>query len=116
MRHLNKNKKFGLKRGKRKSFFKILANNLIRQEKIVTTEARAKEVRMHVERFISYGKKQTVPALRMLIQKLPKDAAYKVYHELAPRYKDRKGGYTRVVKLSKLRTHDAARMARVEFV
>ena len=116
MRHLNKTKKFGLKRGPRKAFLKILANNLIQREKITTTEARAKAIRSIVERFVTYGKRQDVVSLRLLISKLPKAAAYKIYHEIAPRYKDRKGGYVRVIKQAKRRVHDASKMAIVEFV
>src|SRR3989344_4313353 len=111
MRHLKKGRKFGLKRGQKKAFLKILANNLIQREKILTTEARAKELKPHIERFITYGKKQNLAALRILLQKLPKSAAYKLYHELAPRYLNRNGGYTRIVKNSKLRKNDGSKMA-----
>ncbi len=116
MRHLSKTKKFGLKRGPRKAFMKILAQNLIMKERIKTTEARAKAIRPIVERLVSHGKKQNIAALRMLTEKLPKVAAYKVYHEIAPRYKDRKGGYTRIVKHLAPRKHDAANMATIEFI
>lgn len=116
MRHSKKVKKFGLKTGKRRAFLRILANNLIRQERIVTTEARAKELRRIVERYVTYGKKQNLAGLRLLLEKLPKTAAYKVYHEIAPRYLERKGGYTRVVKRAKVRVHDASHMALIEFV
>lgn len=116
MRHQKKGRKFGLKRGPRKAFLKILANNLIEREKIATTEARAKELKMLVERFITYGKKQNLSGLRLLLQKLSRKAAYKVYHEIAPRYSDRKGGYTRISKKSKLRKNDGSKMAIIEFV
>jgi large subunit ribosomal protein L17 len=116
MRHRKKGKKFGLKRGRRKSFLKILAANLVTEEKIVTTEARAKEIRTFVERLITYGKKQNLAGLRLLLKKLPRVAAYKVYHELAPRYKERNGGYTRIIKIAKPRTHDGSKLARIEFV
>ncbi|MDI6820962.1 MAG: 50S ribosomal protein L17 [Patescibacteria group bacterium] len=116
MRHLKKGRKFGLKKGKKRSFLKILANNLIQHEHIITTEARAKELRSSVERFITYGKKQNVASLRLLMKRLPKKAAYKVYHELAPRYKDRKGGYTTIVKLAKMRKHDGSKMTMIKFV
>ncbi|MDI6734014.1 MAG: 50S ribosomal protein L17 [Patescibacteria group bacterium] len=116
MRHLKKGRKFGLKKGKRRSFLKILANNLIQHERVTTTEARAKEIRSVVERFITYGKKQNIASLRLLIKYLPKRAAYKVYHELAPRYKDRKGGYTTIVKLAKVRKHDGSKMAMIKFI
>lgn len=116
MRHRKKGKKFGLKRGPRKAFIRNLASHLIQHERIVTTEARAKELRHVVERFVTHGKKQNLAALRFLMQKLPRVAAYKVYHELAPRYAERRGGYTRVVKRSKVRQHDASKMATIEFV
>jgi len=116
MRHLKKGKKFGLKTGQRKAFMRNLANNLIQQERITTTEARAKELRGFVERMVTHGKKQNLAALRLLMSRLPKDAAYKVYHDLAPRYEERKGGYTRVTKQTKRRVHDASKMATIEFV
>lgn len=98
MRHLNKGRKLGLERGPRKAFLKILAANLIQRGKITTTEGRAKEIRPIVERFVSYGKRQNLATLRLLIKKLPKVAAYKIYYEIAPRYAERKGGYTRITK------------------
>ncbi|MBI5733049.1 50S ribosomal protein L17 [Candidatus Jorgensenbacteria bacterium] len=116
MRHLKKGRKFGLKRGKRRSFLRILANNLIQREKIITTEARAKELRPIVERLVTYSKEQTPTNLRLLLKKLPKQAAYKMYHEIGSRYRDRRGGYTRIVKIAKRRQHDASRMARIEFI
>lgn len=116
MRHSDAKRKFGLKKGPRRSFLKVLAHNFIQHEKITTTVARAKELRTLVERFVSYGKKQNVSGLRLLLQKLPKESAYKIYNELAPRYRDRNGGYTRVIKRAKARKHDGSDMAVIEFV
>lgn len=116
MRHRKQGRKFGRKCGDRKAFIRILAGNLIRHGSIQTTEARARELRMFVERYISYGKKQNLAGLRLLMEKLPKRAAYIVYHTLAPRYGDRRGGYTRIIKQAKTRKQDSARMARIEFV
>ncbi len=116
MRHLHKGRKFGLKTGPRRSFLRILANNLISHERITTTEARAKELKGIVERYVTYGKQQNLTGLRMLLEKLPKAAAYKIYHEIAPRYKERKGGYTRVTKKSVPRKHDGSKMAVIEFM
>lgn len=116
MRHLNRGRKFGLKRGKRKAFLRILANNLITKERIKTTEARAKEIKRFVERYVTYGKKQNLAGMRLLIRSLPKTAAHKVYYELAPRYESRRGGYTRVTKLSKARANDGSKMVIIEFV
>ncbi len=116
MRHGKSTKKFGLKRGPRRAFLRGLAGNLITRGKITTTEARAKELRKIVERYVTYGKRQSVAGLRLLISALPKQSAYKMYHEIAPRYQDRHGGYTRVVKIAKPRVNDASKMARIEFI
>ena len=116
MRHNKKYRKLGLKKGPRASFLKILANNLIEREKITTTEAKAKEISRGVEHLVSYGKRQNLAGLRRLLQKLPKRAAYRVYHDIAPRYTERKGGYTRIIKIAKRRVRDGSRMARIEFV
>jgi len=116
MRHLKQGKKFGRKRGQRKAFLKILAGNMIVREHITTTETRAKTLKRIVERYVTYGKKQNLAGLKLLIKKLPKLAAYKMQHEIAPKYKERKGGYTRVIKETKRREGDNAKMARIEFV
>lgn len=116
MRHRKKGRKFGLKRGPRKAFLRILLNNFIQKEKIVTTEARAKEIRPMVERLVAYGKKQNLAALKLLLQKLPKSAAYKIYHEIAPRYANRNGGCTRIIKNAKVKKHDGSNLAIIEFV
>lgn len=116
MRHAKKGKKFGRERGQRKAFMKSLANNLIRHGFIVTTEARAKELRGFAERLVSYGKKQTPAGLRQILRYLPKTTSYKLYNEIAPKYAERKGGYTRVIKIAMPRKHDASKMARIEFV
>ncbi len=116
MRLAVRGKKFGLKIGPRRAFLRILVQNFISHEKITTTEARAKELKRIVERYVTYGKKQNLSGLRLLLQKLPKAAAFKMYHEIAPRYADRKGGYTRIIKQAKPRAHDSSKMALIEFV
>ena len=116
MRHLKKGKKFHRKRGERKAFIKTIASNLVVREKITTTEAKAKELKKVVDRLVTYGKKQDLAGLKLLVKKLPKRSAYKMYHEIAPRYKERKGGYTRVVKLAKRKQNDGSKMATIEFV
>ncbi|MCL4498843.1 MAG: 50S ribosomal protein L17 [Chloroflexi bacterium] len=105
-----------MKKGPRRAFLRILANNLVSHERITTTEARAKEIKSIVERYVTYGKKQDLAGMRLLLQHLPKRAAYKVYNEIAPRYKERRGGYLRITKLAKPRKHDASQMAVIEFV
>lgn len=90
--------------------------SLIMKGRITTTVARAKEIRPAVERMVTIGKKQTLAALRMLLAKLPKMCANKMYYDIAPKYKDRNGGYTRITKLAKTRKRDAAPMAIIEFI
>jgi large subunit ribosomal protein L17 len=117
MRHQKQGKKFGRLTGRRKSFLRNLANDLIRRGKIETTEARAKAIRPLVERLVSIGKKQTLVSRRLLASRLhnPK-TVQKLYEEISPRYKERNGGYLRIVKLEKSRKRDGSSMARIEFV
>lgn len=116
MRHGKVGRKFGLKRGPRKLFLQGLANNLILRRKIKTTEARAKELRPLIERYVTHAKKQNIAALRLLLSKLPKGAVYVLYHDIAPKYAERKGGYTRITKMVTTRKHDDSKMAVIEFV
>jgi len=116
MRHLKKGRKLSRKRGQRRALLKILAGQLVEKEKIITTEAKAKELRSFVERLISCGKKQNLAALRLLLRRLPKLAAYKIFHELSPRYLSRKGGYLQIIKQTKRRKHDASKMAMIKLI
>lgn len=116
MKHLKKGRKFHRGKGQRKALFKSLANNFILKEKIETTEAKAKEVRPKIEKLITIGKKQNLSGLRILTKQLPKKAALKIYYELSPRYQNRNGGYTRIIKSAKIRKNDGAKMAVIEFV
>ncbi|MBU4142513.1 50S ribosomal protein L17 [Patescibacteria group bacterium] len=108
-------RKFGRTTDQRRAFLKSLAANLVLKEKIKTTEARAKEVRSLVERLISYGKKNDLAAKRRLFGILPAAAARKVYKEIAPRFAERHGGYTRITKLGQRMT-DGAKMAFIELL
>ena len=117
MRHLKEGRKFGRKKGQRKSFLKSLLRNLIQHERILTTEDRAKELRRFIEPLVTKAKKQQVSALRLLISRLDsKSLAYKLYHDISPRYSQRRGGYTRIEKLTLRRKNDGAKMAYIEFV
>src|SRR3989344_1986967 len=100
------NRKFGRVKGRRNSFLKTLANNLIMKERMMTTEARAKEIRPRVEKLVTLAKKQNLSSLRLLLSRLPKDSAFKIYYEIAPRYKDRKGGYLKILKAATRRKRD----------
>lgn len=117
MRHHKKVKKFHRKRGERRAFIKVLAQNLIRDEKIETTKVRAKAIRSFVERLITLGKKQTLAARRLIISRLGnKKLGNKLFDELAPRYLNRPGGYLKITNLAKTRKRDSAPMVIIEFV
>jgi len=94
-----------------------LSNDLVRAGKIETTEARAKAIRPQVERLVTFAKKQTLAARRIILSRVhnPK-IAEKLYTDLGPRYAERNGGYLRITKLAKSRKRDGVRMARIEFV
>lgn len=109
-------RKFNRIRGRRKLFVKSIAANLVMRERIETTTARAKEIRPMVERLLTIAKKQNLASLRLLLAKLPKDSAEKMYYDIAPRYKDRKGGYLRITKHAATRKRDGAPIAVIEFV
>lgn len=116
MRHLKSGRKFHRKKGQRKALLKSLISNLIIKEKIETTEAKAKEIKSATEKLITVAKKQNLAALRIILARLNEKAGQKLYHQIAPRYAERKGGYLRVIKLVKARKNDASKMAVIEFV
>jgi len=116
MRHRNNVKKLDRKRGPRKALLRGLATNLILYEKIKTTDARAKVIKSVVEKLITKGKKNNLTARRQLLEYLyVENAAKKVLEVLSPRYKDRKGGYLRIIKIGP-RQGDGAQIVQVEFV
>ena len=116
MRHLKKGRKFGLITGRRKAFLRILMRNLIMEGRIQTTEARAKEIRPRVEKLVTLARKGNLASLRLLMKRLPNDAAYKLFHDVGPRYTDRDGGYLRIRKTVQTRKKDGAKQAVIEFV
>lgn len=116
MKHLKKNRKFGRETGLRKALLKSLMHNFIQNKKIKTTEAKAKEMRGTIEKIITKAKKDSVENRRLVYQKLPnKIDIKKIFSEIAPKYAERNGGYTRIIKLPP-RKRDAAKMAIIEFV
>ncbi|MEK7188068.1 MAG: 50S ribosomal protein L17 [Patescibacteria group bacterium] len=117
MQHRKRGRKFHRIASKRAPFLRNLVNNLVRHESIETTEARAKEIRPQVEKLVTMGKKQTLAARRLLIQRLHNERmAHKVFEVLSPRYADRKGGYLRIKKSAKVRRRDASVLVTIEFV
>ena len=101
----------------RRSILASLTKDVITFGYVVTTEARAKEVRKFVEKMITYGKRGTLVARRKALAFLHNDSKLvdKVFHELAPGYETRNGGYTRILKL-KERVGDDALTVRLELV
>ena len=102
-------RKLGRTNKHRRSMLANLTKNVIMNEKIETTETRAKEVRKFVDKMISYGKDGSLVARRKALAFLQNDtvAVKKVFDELAPRYAKRNGGYTRILKLTERRGDDA---------
>jgi large subunit ribosomal protein L17 len=115
MRKRNKGRKLSRRAGQRKSLLKSLAREFFLREKIKTTEAKAKEISSFVERQIQRGKTDNLSSRRLLARHFSPDIVKKIVEEISPRYKDRKGGYTRIVKLGP-RKSDAAREAIIELV
>lgn len=110
-------RKFHKKQGPRRSFLKSLMHNLIVKGALTTTVDRAREVRVLIERLVTLAKRHDTAHLRMLISRLPhRSSAYLLFHDIAPRYANRAGGYTRITKQARVRKRDGARVARIEFV
>lgn len=117
MKHGKKQRKFGRVRRRRTAFMRGLARSLILNGRIETTEARAKELRPYVEKLVTRGKTNSVISRRLITSRLGNqdDATKKLVDEIAPKYKNRNGGYTRITKIP-LRSSDAAPKAVIEFV
>ncbi len=116
MRHKLSGRKLGRTTSERKALFKNLAVALINNEQIKTTLPKAKELRCYVDKLITLGKKGSLSNKRQLFALVRDDAVVsKVFTVLADRYKDRQGGYTRVLKFG-FRTGDNAPMAIIELV
>ncbi|HEY5113653.1 MAG TPA: 50S ribosomal protein L17 [Coriobacteriia bacterium] len=129
MRHLKKGRQIGSDAAHGNAILRSLALALLTHERIKTTEMRAKEVRGLVDRIITWGKKGDVHSRRLIIAALggekklvnpstgkqDLEMSYRVIHDIAPRFADRPGGYTRILKLGP-RKGDNASMVILEFV
>lgn len=116
MRHSNNIRKFGRKRKVRTALVRGLAVSLIRDGAIETTEAKAKELRPFVEKLVTKAKTPSLAATKLLVSRLGrKEAAKNLLENIAPKYTERPGGYTRIVKLAP-RKSDASPMAQIAFV
>ena len=116
MKHNIKNKKLNKTSSHRKAMFMNMSNSLIKHEQITTTLAKAKELRRFVEKIITLGKKGDLQSIRKTTSTLQDHKmTKKVFDVLATRYKNRDGGYTRIIKLGN-RYGDNAPTAVIEFV
>ena len=116
MRHSVRKKIFHRSRDQRRALIKILMHHLVMKGRIKTTTARAKYLRSKIEKLVTLAKKQDLAKLRYLLSQLPKKSAYKLFNEIAPRYQERPGGYTRIIKLPLRRKKDGAELSLIEFV
>ena len=117
MRHQKQRHKLSRDSAHRKSLMMNLSKELIDHERIETTCAKAKAVKPEVERLITLAKRGDLHARRQALSALGQDKfmVYKLFEEIAPRYTDRPGGYTRILKLGP-RPSDATEMALLELV
>jgi large subunit ribosomal protein L17 len=116
MAHRVAGRKLGRATDHRVAMFRNLVTDLLKYEKIITTEAKAKEIRTFAERMITLGKRGDLHARRQALAFVyDKDVVDKLFADLASRFAERPGGYTRIVKLGP-RSGDAARMAQIELV
>lgn len=99
----------------RKALLNSLARSLVLQNKIKTTEIKAKELRAFIEKAVTKGKTDSVQTRRDITTKIGPEATKTLIESLSKKYKDRKGGYTRIIK-AKNRLSDGSKMAFIEFV
>ena len=119
MRHGLVNKKLNRTSSHRKALMSNLASSLIIHKQITTTDAKAKELRRYAERLVTYAKKDNLHGRRLILKSIKgsnsKDIANILMHDIAPMYKDRNGGYTRIIKLGN-RKNDNSLVSMIEFV
>jgi large subunit ribosomal protein L17 len=116
MRHKISGRKFDRPSDERRAMFRMLVGDLLRYERLKTTEAKAKEVRPLAEKMVTLGKDGTIHARRQAMAYInDKDVVQKLFAEIAPRFATRPGGYTRIIKLGP-RVGDGAPMAQLELV
>jgi large subunit ribosomal protein L17 len=116
MRHKVAGRKLGRNSAQRKALFRNLVTELLRHEQIRTTEAKAKAIRPHAERLITLAKRGDLHARRLVARDVPDpEILGKLFDELAERYEEREGGYTRIYKLGP-RKGDAAPMVLISLI
>lgn len=116
MRHHDSVRKFGREKTQRHALLRSLARNLIRDSRINTTLAKAKELRPFVEKLVTKAKTDTLASRRLMISRLQgTKETTKLFESIAPKYVKRAGGYTRIIRLPN-RDIDGSNMALLEFV
>ena len=116
MRHRKKGRKLGVNPSHRRALLSNLAENLILHKRIKTTESRAKELRRYIEPLVTKAKRGDLTSIRMISRKIRhKNILGILLNDIAPVYKNRSGGYTRIIKLG-FRDNDRASVALIEFV
>jgi large subunit ribosomal protein L17 len=115
MRKLKRGRKFHREINQRKALLRSLVREFFLREKIRTSEAKAKELAVFAEKTITRAKIDNLNTKRLLLRDFSPEIVQKIIKEIAPRYKDRNGGYTRVIKIGS-RQLDGARMAIIELV
>jgi len=117
MRHLKAGRKLGRNATHRLALMRNLSRALIQHNRIITTVEKAKELRRFIEKLITIARKGTLHARRICIARLhDKEAVSRLFNEVAPRYADRPGGYTRVIKRHERRLGDGGKTAYIELL
>ena len=116
MRHRKKGRKLQRTASRRRAMLRNLATSLFRHERIETTTAKAKELRPYAERLITLARRGDLHARRLVARKIQdREVLGKLFDEISPRYAERPGGYTRILKLGN-RKGDAAEISLIELV
>jgi len=116
VRHRAKARQLSRTASHRKALLANMATSLFRHDGIVTTEAKAKELRPYAERLITLARRGDLHARRLVEARLKdRDVAHRLFKDLGPRFASRPGGYTRIIKLGH-RSGDGAELARIELL
>ncbi|MCX7704805.1 MAG: 50S ribosomal protein L17 [bacterium] len=115
MRHKKKIRRLGRNKSHRKSLLRNLTISFLQNKKLKTTEAKAKQLRSIVEKLITTGKKQDIASIRKINSYLNQPGSTKIVLDISQKMRDRKGGYTRIIKVDR-RRGDASRMAIIQIV
>lgn len=116
MRHGKTGRRLGRKTSHRQAMFRNLVTSFFDHEKITTTDAKAKEIRSIAEKMITFGKRGDLHSIRLAASFIrEKSIVTKLFNEIAPRYKERNGGYTRIIKLG-IRQGDNASLSILQLV